>query len=58
MFGHSFSKPFIVGPGTLTVALFVAATSLRNFFYPLPEVGKFTEEWWDNMRVEQGRWSL
>ena len=57
MFGH-FSKPFIVGPGTLTVALFVAATSLRIFFYPPPEVCKFTEECWDNMRVEQDRWSL
>ena len=58
MFGIFFSKPIIVGPGTLIVALFVAATSLRDFFYPPPEVGKFTEEWWDNMRAEQGRWLL
>ena len=55
MFGNFFSKPFIVGPGTLTVALFVAATSLRDLFYPPSEVGKFTEEWWDNIRAEQGR---
>ena len=58
MFGIFFSKPIIVGPGTLIVALFVAAKSLRDFFYPPPEVGKFTEEWWDNMRAEQGRWLL
>ena len=58
MFGIFFSKPIIVGPGTLIVALFVAATSLQDFFYPPPEVGKFTEEWWDNMRAEQGRWLL
>ena len=58
MFGNFFSKPFIVGPGTLTVALLVAATSLRDLFYPPSEVGKFTEEWWDNIRAEQGRWLL